>query len=232
MMNEKAKALKAAFPMTIPVFAGYLLLGSAFGILMSSKGYGLGWTVFMSLIVFAGSMQFVALTLFTAVFDPLAAFLITLTVNVRHLFYGISMLEKYKHGGKFKPYLVFGLTDETFSILCSTEPPPGVNRNYYMFFVTLLDHTYWILGSAVGGLIGAMFGFNTEGLDFVLTALFVVIFTGQWQEQPEHRPAIIGVVCTLFSLIVFGADGFIIPAMIAILAVLTIFRNKLEETKE
>lgn len=231
-MNEKIKAIKAAFPQTIPVLAGYILLGSAFGILMSSKGYGLVWTVLMSLIVFAGSMQFVAITLLTTAFNPMAAFFITLTVNVRHLFYGISMLGRYKDSGKFKPYLVFGLTDETFSIICSTEPPKGINRNYFMFFITLLDHAYWVLGSALGGLIGAMIAFNTKGLDFVLTALFVVIFIGQWKEQSEHRPAIIGVTCSLLCLIIFGANNFIIPAMISILAVLTIFRNKLEETKE
>jgi len=230
-MDEKMKALKAAFPLTIPIFAGYILLGSAYGILMSSKGYGLIWTVLMSLIVFAGSMQFVALTLLTTAFNPIAALFITLTVNVRHLFYGISMLGRYKDSGKFKPYLIFGLTDETFSIVCSTEPPPGVNRNYFMFFITLLDHTYWVLGSALGGLIGAMIGFNTKGLDFVLTALFVVIFIGQWKEQPEHRPAIIGVACSLLCLVIFGASSFIIPAMLSILAVLTIYRNKLEETK-
>lgn len=230
-MNEKMKALKAAFPLTIPIFAGYILLGSAYGILMSSKGYGLIWIVLMSLIVFAGSMQFVAITLLTSTFNPLAAFFITLTVNIRHLFYGISMLEKYKDSSPYKPYLIFGLTDETFSIICSTEPPQGVNRNYFMFFITLLDHTYWVLGSALGGLIGAMIGFNTKGLDFVLTALFVVIFIGQWKEQPEHKPAIIGVACSLLCLVIFGASSFIIPAMLSILVVLTIFRNKLEETK-
>lgn len=230
-MNEKMKALKAAFPLTIPIFAGYILLGSAYGILMSSKGYGLIWIVLMSLIVFAGSMQFVAITLLTSTFNPLAAFFITLTVNIRHLFYGISMLEKYKDSSPYKPYLIFGLTDETFSIICSTEPPQGINRNYFMFFITLLDHTYWVLGSALGGLIGAMIGFNTKGLDFVLTALFVVIFIGQWKEQPEHKPAIIGVACSLLCLVIFGASSFIIPAMLSILVVLTIFRNKLEETK-
>lgn len=228
-MNERRTALQAAFPKTIPVLAGYILLGSAFGILMSSKGYNIGWTVLMSIIVFAGSMQFVALTLLTTVFDPLAALFITLTVNVRHLFYGITMLEKFKESGRLKPYLIFGLTDETFSLICATDPPPGVNRNDYMFFITLLDHSYWVLGSALGGLVGSLFIINTQGLDFVLTALFVVIFIGQWREQVEHRPAIIGVAGSLICLVVLGPQAFIIPAMIMILGVLTIYRKKLED---
>lgn len=178
-MNEQLKALKAAFPHTIPVFAGFIFLGIAFGILMNSKGYGGGWTILMSFIVYAGSAQYVAINFLTSVFDPLYALLLTLMVNARHLFYGISMLDKYKGTGKFKPYLIFGLCDETFSIICSANPPVGVNRNWFMFFITFLHHCYWVLGSAIGGLLGYMVSFNTKGLDFVLTALFVVIFIGQ-----------------------------------------------------
>lgn len=140
------------------------------------------------------------------------------------------MLDKYKDTGKFKPYLIFGLCDETFSIVCSTDPPEGVDRNWFMFFITLLDHSYWVLGSAIGGLLGYMVLFNTKGLDFVLTALFVVIFIGQWKTQKNHSPAVIGVVCSVICLIIFGPGQFIIPSMIAILAVLTVFRKKL--TKE
>lgn len=226
-MKEKTKALKAAFPHTIPVFTGFTFLGIAYGILMNSKGYGFGWTVLMSLMAFAGSAQYVAITLLTSIFNPIYALLLTLMVNARHLFYGISMLDKYKGTGKFKPYLIFGLCDETFSIICSTEPPEGVNRNWFMFFITLLDHGYWVLGSALGGLLGYMVSFNTKGLDFVLTALFVVIFIGQWKTQKNHKPAAIGVVCSIICLVVFGQSNFIIPSMIAILAVLTVFRKKL-----
>lgn len=224
-MNEKTNALKAAFPYTIPVFTGFIFLGIAYGILMNSKGYGFGWIVFMSLFVFAGSMQYVAITLLTSVFDPISAFLLTLMVNARHLFYGISMLEKYKGTGKFKPYLIFGLCDETFSIICSTESPEGINRDWFMFFITLLDHSYWVIGSALGGLLGAMVSFNTKGLDFVLTALFVVIFIGQWKSQTNHRPAIVGVVCSVICLALFGKSNFIIPSMILILTVLTVFKK-------
>ena len=181
----------------------------------------------MSFMAFAGSAQYVAITSLTSVFDPIYALLLTLMVNARHLFYGVSMLDKYKGTGKFKPYLIFGLCDETFSIICSANPPEGVNRNWFMFFVTALNHLYWVFGSALGGLLGYMVSFNTKGLDFVLTTLFVVIFIEQWKSQDNHKPAVIGVVCSVFCLSVFGPNHFIIPSMIAILAILTIFRKKI-----
>lgn len=231
-MNEKTKALKAAFPHTIPVFTGFIFLGIAYGILMNTKGYGIGWTVLMSLMAFAGSAQYVAITFLTSVFNPIYALLMTLMINARHLFYGISMLDKYKDAGKLKPYLIFGLCDETFSIVCSTEPPEGVNRNWFRFFITLLNHCYWILGSALGVLLGSMVSFNTKGLDFVLTALFVVIFVGQWKTHQNRKPAVIGVLCSVICLVVFGPSNFIIPAMIAILAVLTLSRRGYVAEKE
>ena len=226
-VKEKTTALREAFPYTIPVLSGFTFLGIAYGILMNSKGYGFGWTVLMSLVTFAGSAQYVAITLLTSVFNPIYALLLTLMVNARHLFYGISMLDKYRNTGKLKPYLIFGLCDETFSIICSAEPPKGVNRNWFMFFITLLDHSYWVFGSALGGLLGYMVSFNTKGLDFVLTALFVVIFLGQWKSQKNHTAAVIGIVSPIICLIIFGQGNFIIPSMIAILAVLTIWRKKL-----
>jgi len=231
-MKEKTKALKAAFPHTIPVFTGFTFLGIAYGILMNSKGYGTGWTVLMSFMAFAGSAQYVAITFLTSIFNPILALLMTLMINARHLFYGISMLDKYKDTGKLKPYLIFGLCDETFSIICSAKPPEGVSRNWFYFFITLLDHSYWVLGSAIGGLLGSMVSFNTKGLDFVLTALFVVIFVGQWKTQKDHKPAIIGVLCSIICLVVFGQSNFIIPTMIAILTVLTISRKEYVVEKE
>ena len=229
-MSDKIKALKAAFPHTIPVFTGFTFLGIAFGILMQSKGYGTCWAVLFSLITFAGSAQYVAITFLTTVFNPVYALLMSLMVNARHLFYGISLLDKFKDTGKFKPYLIFGLCDETFSILCSAEPPKDVDRTWFMFFIAILDHCYWVLGSALGGLLGSVVSFNTKGLDFVLTALFVVIFISQWKSQKDHKPAIIGVVCSVVCLLIFGRNNFIIPAMVAILTVLTITRN--EKTNE
>lgn len=230
-MCEILKALKAAFPHTIPVFTGFTFLGIAYGIIMNSKGYGLGWTVLMSVAAFAGSAQYVAITFLTSVFNPIYALLMTLMVNARHLFYGISMLDKYRLAGKLKPYLIFGLCDETFSIACSTDPPERVDRNLFYFFITLLNHIYWVLGSALGVLLGSLVTFNTKGLDFVLTALFVVIFVGQWKTQKNRKPAIIGVICSVICLFFFGQSNFIIPSMIAIMAVLTLFRKGYIEEK-
>lgn len=225
-MSEKIKALKAAFPHTIPVLTGFTFLGIAYGILMNSKGYGAGWTFLFSFMAFAGSSQYVALTFLTSVFNPFNALLISLIVNARHLFYGISMLDKYRDTGKLKPYLIFGLCDETFSIVCSTKPPKDVEQKWFMFFITLLNHSYWVFGSTLGGLLGSMISFNTKGLDFSLTALFIVIFVGQWKTQKNHKPAIIGVLCSVICLVVFGQNNFIIPSMIAILIVLTIPRKE------
>jgi 4-azaleucine resistance transporter AzlC len=227
-LKDKTNALKAAFPHTIPVLTGFLFLGAAYGIVMSSKGYGIGWTVLMSLFAFAGSAQYIAVTFLTTVFNPVYALLMTLIINARHLFYGISMLDKYKNAGRLKPYLIFGLCDETFSIVCSTQPPAGVSKNWFYFFVTLLDHSYWVAGSAIGGLLGAFVSFDIKGLDFVLTALFVVIFVGQWRKKENRLPAVIGVVCSVVCLLIFGQSGFIIPAMLAILASLTLFRRGLD----
>lgn len=219
-MKTKADALKAAFPHTIPVLTGFIFLGIAYGITMCEKGFGVSWIFLMSLFVFAGSAQYVAITFLTSAFNPVYAFLMTLMVNVRHLFYGISLLEKFKDFGRFKPYLIFGLCDETFSIVCSTNPPEGVDKKWFIFFITLLNHCYWVTGSVIGGIIGSLISFNTKGLDFVLTALFVVIFVGQWKSSRDHKPAVIGVLGSLVCLLIFGQSHFIIPSMIVILAAL------------
>lgn len=228
-MDNKLKALKAAFPLTVPILTGFLFLGAAYGILMGSKGYGLGWTVLTSVVVFAGSAQYLAVTFLTTVFNPVYALLMTIVINARHLFYGLSMLEKYRNTGKLKLYLIFGLVDETFSVVCSAEAPEGVNKNWFYFFVTILDHIYWVAGSAIGGLLGSIASFNIKGLDFVLTALFVVIFVGQWRTRQNRLPAVIGVVCSAVCLLIFGQSQFIIPAMLAILAALTLFRKSLDK---
>lgn len=225
-MEEKTKALKAAFPHTIPVFTGFIFLGAAYGILMNSNGYGVGWSLLMSLIVFAGSAQYLAISFLTTAFNPLYAFLMTLMVNARHLFYGISLLDRYRDTGKLKPFLIFGLCDETFSVVFAAEPPEGVSRRWFMFFITLLNYLYWSLGTVVGGIIGTMITFNTDGLDFVLTALFIVIFLGQWKSNKDHKPAIIGVISSVICLIIFGPDHFIIPSMILIIVILTMIRKQ------
>jgi 4-azaleucine resistance transporter AzlC len=225
-LNEKIKALKAAFPYTIPVLTGFLFLGIAYGVLMSTKGYGAGWSFLMSLIAYCGSMQFVAITLLTTVFNPFQAFLLSVMVNARQLFYGISMLEKYKGVGKLKPFLIYTLCDETFFTNYTIEPAKGINKTYFYFFVSLLNYSYWAIGSLLGGLAGSLIKFDTKGLDFVLTAFFVVIFINQWKSVKNHFPAIIGILSSIVCLIIFGASNFIIPSMLAIMIVLMIFRKK------
>lgn len=227
--NKKA-AFLAAFPHTLPVFTGYIVLGAAYGILMDSKGFSIFWILLASVFVYAGSMQFVAVALLAVGFSPSNTILMTLMVNARHLFYGISMLGRYKGLGKFKPYLIFSLTDETFSILCSTEPPEGVDRKWFLFFISFLDHIYWITGSLLGGILGSLINFNTKGIDFVLTALFVVILINQWKSSKNHQPALIGIFSAILCRIIFGASHFIIPAMILILILLSVFKSSMERS--
>ena len=220
-------ALRAAFPATVPVLTGYLCLGIAYGVLMRTAGYGLGWALFLSVICYAGSMEFLTVTLLTAAFDPVQALVMSILVNARHCFYGLSILEKYKGTGWVRPFLIFGLTDETFSLVSTLEPPAGTERRYFYFWITLLDYLYWLTGSALGNLLGSVLPFDSAGMDFALTALFVVLFLEQWKKK-ENRPAGgIGLVCTVASLWVFGADNLVIPAMILILAVLLGGRKRL-----
>ncbi|WMJ88700.1 AzlC family ABC transporter permease [Anaerocolumna sp. MB42-C2] len=227
-MNIKKNALRAAFPLTIPVFTGYIILGTAYGILLSSKGYSFLWAAFTSIFIYAGSMQFVSVSLLTAGFHPLYTCFMTLMVNARHLFYGISMLTKFQGTGKKKPYLILGLTDETFSILCSTQPPDGVDKGWFLFFITLLNQIYWVSGSILGNILGSFLHFNTKGIDFVLTALFVVIFINQWKSSDNHTPVLIGLSASIICRLLFGSANFIIPSMIVILLLVTIFQNKIE----
>lgn len=218
--SEIKAAFLTAFPDTIPVLTGFIGLGMAYGILMETKGYGPIWSLLMSAIAFCGSMQFVAITLLTIAFNPIQAFLLSIMVNARHLFYGISMLNKYKGLGKIRFFLIYTLCDETFSLVSSLEPPANINRKYYYFAISLLDYLYWIIGSFLGGIVGGLISFNTKGLDFVLTALFVVLFLEQWKTKNNRTPAIIGLVATVISRLIFGASNLVIPAMILILLIL------------
>lgn len=221
--REKAKiAAREAFASTIPVLTGFLFLGTAYGILMDAKGYGLVWTFLMSAVAFCGSMQFAAITLLAGAFSPVQALFLSLMVNARHLFYGISMLDRYRGMGKIKPFLIYTLCDETFSIVCSKEPSKAADEKWFYFFISLFDYLYWITGSVIGSFLGGLVSFDTKGLDFVLTALFVVIFTEQWLESKNHFSALAGISASAACLVLFGAEGFLIPAMILILVVLTI----------
>ncbi len=230
-MNAKTAALKAAFPHTLPVFTGYLVLGAAYGILMSSKGFSLFWIAVASIFVYAGSMQFVAVALLAAGFDPAGAFLMTIAVNARHLFYGISMLKQYRGIGRLKPYLIFSLTDESFSILCSAEVPENVDKGWFYFFISILDQLYWLTGSLLGGILGSILLINTKGIDFVLTALFVVILINQWEATKNHLPAVIGITSAILCRIIFGASDFIIPSMIGIIFFVTLLKKPMERSK-
>lgn len=225
-----SKILKKSFKVTIPVMAGYLVLGAAFGILMSDKGYHLIWTVLMSCMIYAGSMQFVTINLLTSGASLISSALITLMVNARHLFYGISMLDKYESTGKFKPYLIFSLTDETYALVC-TENTKDESNKYYYFLVSFLNQIYWILGSVVGAIIGASLKIDTKGIDFAMTALFVVIFTEQILSKRDYASATVGIFSSIICLLMFGSEYFLIPTMILITISLVILGIiKKEET--
>ena len=220
-------ALWAAFPHTLPVLMGFSCLGLAYGVLMSAEGYGAVWSLLMSAIAFCGSMQYVAITLLTTAFDPVQAFLMSLMVNARHLFYGLSMLPKYRGMGRARNVMTYMLCDETFSIVCSVTPPPGVPAKDFYLAVSVLDYLYWVAASFLGGLLGEMLTFDLTGLDFVLTALIFVLFLDKWEQKQNRLSALAGVAAAIMCLLIFGAQGFIVPAMLVILAALLLGRNRL-----
>ena len=196
---------------------------------MNVSGFSFVYPMLMSMTIYAGSMEFVTANLLLGSFDPLQALVLTLMINARHLFYGLAMLDRFRGTGMKKLYLIFGMCDETFSINCSAEPPEGVDRGLFMTFVTLLDHIYWVAGATLGGLFGSLIRFNTDGLDFVMTAMFVVIFLENWLKGGEHYSSLLGLGLSLMCLVLFGADSFIIPSMLAIIAALTLLRRPMEK---
>lgn len=224
----KTRALKAAFPHTIPILTGFLFLGFTYGVFMTDLGFSFVYPMVMSLTIFAGSMEFVAGNLLLGAFRPLEAFFMTLMINARHIFYGLAMLDKFKGTGRKRFYLIFGMCDESFSINCTAEPPENVDRGWFMFFVTLLNQSYWFTGATLGGIFGSLLTLDTEGLDFVMTAMFVVIFLDQWRKDKAHLPALAGLGLSLLCLLIFGANSFILPAMGAILLFLTVLRRPIE----
>jgi 4-azaleucine resistance transporter AzlC len=222
-------AFRAAFPHTVPILAGFLFLGMSYGILMKVSGFSFVYPMVMSIVIFGGSLEFVAASMLMSAFAPLQTLLLALMIQARHLFYGISMLEKFRGTGLKKLYLIFGMCDESFSINCTVEPPEGMDRGRFMLAVTLLDHLYWVTGATLGGLLGGLIQFDTHGLEFVMTAMFVVIFLENWLKEKRHLPALIGMVASVASLLIFGADSFLIPAMVGILLLLTLCRRPLEK---
>ena len=218
------RTIKKAFISTLPVMAGYIVLAIGFGILLDSKGYNILWSLAMSIFIYAGSMQYLAIDLLTGGVSLITAAITTLMVNGRHLFYGISMIDKYKNTGLKKPYLIFALTDETYSLNCSKPPEDIENKSLYFLLVSIFNHCYWIVGTVIGSILGNIIPFNTKGIDFALTALFITIFVEQYKSSKNHAPNIIGIVCSLICLLIFKASNFLIPTMILITFVLTALR--------
>lgn len=227
MKSKSMQAFKAAFPFTIPIFAGFWFLGLTYGIYMHACGFSFWYPTLMAASIFAGSMEFVAVPFLMGPFAPLQVFLLTLIINARHLFYGISMLDVYKDMGWKKPLLIFGMCDESFSINYSADIPAGVDKGWFMLWVTVLNYSYWVSGSLMGGLFGSLLTFNTSGLEFVMTTLFVVIFLEQFLKEDQHVSSYVGLAVSILALVLFGADYFVLPAMIGLLFCLMLLRNPL-----
>lgn len=227
--NKYIKALKAAFPETIPILTGFLFLGFTYGVYMNVSGFSFLYPMIMSIVIFAGSVEFVTVSMLLSSFDPLKCFLMALMINARHIFYGFSLLDKFRGVGKKKLYLIYGMCDESFSVNYTAEIPEGVDRGLFMLFVTMLNQIYWVCGSTLGGILGSVIKFDTTGLDFVMTAMFIVIFLEQWLKDKDHVPALIGLAASVICRVLFGADSFVIPSMISIAAVLTMLRKPLEK---
>lgn len=221
-------AFKAAFPHTILIMAGFLFLGMSYGIYSSANGFSFVYPMLTSMLVFGGSLEFVTVSMLLGSFAPLQTFLMALLIQARHLFYGITMLNKYKGTGIKKFYLIFGMCDESFSINCSVNPPDDVDKGWFMFFVTILNQFYWVFGATIGGILGSVINFNIKGIDFVMTSMFVVIFLEHWLGAKKKQPAIIGLLTAVACLVIFGKNSFLIPTMACIIILLTIFRKPIE----
>jgi len=223
----KREIVRKAFLKSLPVMAGYVVLGIGFGILLRNSGYGVAWAAAMAIAIYAGSMQYVGVGLLAGGAGILTAILTTVMVNARHLFYSISMIDRYKNAGKYKPYLIFALTDETYSLLCDGDAPDEEHADLYRFLVSLFNQLYWITGCILGSLLGAVLPFSSAGIEFSMTALFIASFTEQWIRTREHIPALTGLFSTLLCLLLFGPEHFLIPAMLLITFVLTVLKGRL-----
>lgn len=229
---KQTTLLKKCFLDTFPVLTGYIVLGMGFGVVLQANGYGIWWALAMSIFIYAGSMQYLTVSLLTSGASLIAAAITTLMVNARHLFYGISMIDKYKGAGRKKPYMIFALTDETYSLVCSKEIEDPTERHTYYFVVSLLNQIYWVTGSVIGSLLGEVLPFSVEGIDFALTALFITIFVEQWLSTQNHAHAVLGVAVSVVSLLIFGADNFLIPAMCMIMVGVTLLQKWEEKYRE
>ena len=226
--NRWRPALRAAFPHTIPIMTGFLFLGMAYGILMRTRGFHPLFPMVMALTIFGGSLEYVCVEMLCSAFAPVETLLMALLIQARHLFYGLAMLEKYRGHGWKTPILIYGMCDESFSINCAAEPLKGIDRGWFYLWVTLLNWSYWILGATLGAQLGAVLPFDTHGLDFVMTAMFVVIFLENWLKEKQHWSSLIGLACATGCLLIFGAEGFMLPAMAAILLALAAARRTID----
>lgn len=220
--------LRFSFITTLPVFFGYIFLGIAFGLLLQRAGYNALWALGISTFVFAGSMQFVLISFLGSGISLLSVLLMTLSVNSRHMFYGLTFIERFKSMGKAYPYMIFSLTDETYSLLCGTKIPKELNEKQVYFAIALMNQLYWITGSVLGALLGELIKFNSEGIDFAMTALFVVIFVEQWLSDSTHIPAFVGLICGALSLLLFGPSSFLLPALISSIGLLFLLKKPIE----
>ena len=225
----RMKALKAAFPQTIPIFTGFWFLGMAYGIYMNASGFSFVYPLCMSLLIYGGSLEFVAVEMLLSPFAPLQTFIMALLIQARHLFYGLSMLDKFKGLSWKKYYLIFGMCDETFSVNCSADIPEDVDRGWFYFWITLLNQFYWSAAATTGGIVGSLLKIDTSGISFVMTAMFVVIFLEQWLKEKEHSASLIGLAVSVLCLVVFGPDSFMVPTMVLIVGLLALLRKPLEK---
>lgn len=227
-MRGYKRAFQKAFPYTIPVLTGYLFIGIAFGVMYAEKGYSFLWAALMSILVYAGSGQYLAVNFFVPGISFLHVIFMTLMVNIRHVFYGISLLDKFNQMGAKRWYMIFGLTDETYSLLCTTNIPEDVEEEKFLFAISIMNQSYWVIGSVIGGLAGAVLPFESEGIDFAMTALFVVIFVEQWMNKSNRIPELTGIIASVICLQFFGAEQFVLPSMLLIIMVLFFSRKRLE----
>ncbi len=218
-----------AFMQTIPVMLGYLCLGIAFGLMIQNAGYHFIWAFISSLFIYAGSMQFVLVTLLTGGVSLIYAAVMTLFINGRQIFYGLSLIDKFKEMGKYYPYMIFSLTDETYSLLCSVNVPDNLNEKKAFFLISILDHLYWIIGSVIGAIAGQLINFDTTGVDFSMTALFIVIVLDQWRDSESHISALAGFVVGGIFLLILGPDRFLVPSLAVVSLFLIFMRGRMGE---
>lgn len=230
-MGEYKKAMRRAFPYTIPVLAGYLFIGAAFGVMFADKGYNVLWAVLMSVVVYAGSGQYLATNFFVPGISILQAVFLTLMVNIRHVFYGLSLVDRYNRFGRKRWYLIFGMTDETYSLICTTGVPDDVDEEKFLLSITLLNQLYWIIGTAIGSLTATVIAFDSTGIEFAMTALFIVMFMELWYRRSNRPAELIGMLSAVLCLALFGAANFVLPTMVLMVAVILLGRKRLDRTE-